>query len=90
MRYLLKAACIVAMPATTNAQTTEPDLEMGARLVDARCAFCHTEKSLPELVERCSSVHGEDYLDTFLTDHHAPDEAARADIIAYLTCEAPE
>jgi hypothetical protein len=37
-------------------------------------------------VARCTSDHGEAYLDTFLKRHHAPDDEARADIIAYLTC----
>jgi hypothetical protein len=69
-------------------QTKEPDLEMGARLVDARCVFCHRQESLPKLVERCTDQHGEAYLDDFLKRHHAPDAEARADIIAYLTCPA--
>lgn len=64
----------------------EPDLEMGVRLVKARCVVCHREKSLPDLVDRCTSDHGKTYLDDFLKRHHAPDDEARADIIAYLTC----
>ena len=64
----------------------DPDLEMGARLVQARCVFCHKEESLPELVEGCTQTHGEPYLDEFLKLHHAPDNEARVDIIAYLTC----
>lgn len=67
-------------------QQREPDIEMGARLVEARCVFCHNEKSLLDLVDRCTNEQGEDYLDEFLEDHHAPDDRARADIIAYLTC----
>ena len=70
-------------------QTKEPDLEMGARLVEARCVFCHGQESLPDLVDRCTSDHGEAYLDAFLKRHHAPDDEARADIIAYLTCPVP-
>ena len=70
-------------------QAKEPDLEMGARLVDARCVFCHKQESLPKLVERCTDQHGEAYLDDFLKRHHAPDDEARADIIAYLTCPVP-
>jgi hypothetical protein len=61
---------------------------MGARLVEARCVFCH-RKSLPKLVERCMAEDGEAYLDDFLKRHHAPDGQARADIIAYLTCPPP-
>ena len=63
-----------------------PDLEMGARLVEARCTICHNEKGLAELVDRCMARQGEAYLDEFLKRHHAPDDEARADIIAYLTC----
>ena len=69
-------------------QTKEPDLEMGARLVEARCVVCHRQQFLPELVDRCAKQHGQAYLDDFLKRHHAPDDVARADIIAYLTCPA--
>ncbi len=75
--------------AVAAGQTREPDLEMGAKLVEARCVFCHKQESLPKLVERCTDQHGEAYLDDFLKRHHAPDDEARADIIAYLTCPAP-
>jgi len=64
----------------------DPILEMGARLVKARCVICHNEDFLPDLVDRCTNTHGEPYLDEFLNLHHAPDKEARADIIAYLTC----
>ena len=64
----------------------EPDLELGAKLVEARCVFCHGKESLPKLMERCAAERGEEYLDDFLKRHHAPDDEARADIIAYLTC----
>lgn len=67
-------------------QAREPDLEMGARLVEARCIVCHRQQFLPELVDRCAKQHGQAYLDDFLKRHHAPDDVARADIIAYLTC----
>ncbi len=93
---LRRLALFVAIPllsvlstvgsADATEQQKEPDLEMGARLVDARCVFCHKQESLPKLVERCTDQHGETYLDDFLKRHHAPDDEARADIIAYLTC----
>ena len=67
-------------------QQPTPDLEMGARLVEARCVFCHKQNSLPDLVDRCTNEHGEGYLDQFLKRHHAPDDEARGNIIAYLTC----
>ncbi len=68
------------------AQKKEPDLEEGARLVEARCVFCHGKESLPKLVERCAAEHGEAFLDEFLKRHHAPDDEARTNIIAFLTC----
>ena len=64
----------------------KPDIEMGARLVEARCSFCHNEEALPQLVDRCEAQHGPEYLDEFLKRHHAPDDEARSDIIAFLTC----
>ncbi|MDH3665780.1 MAG: hypothetical protein OEN23_02500 [Paracoccaceae bacterium] len=82
----LTAAVVAASYERAHGQQREPDLEMGARLVEARCVFCHQEKSLPDLVDRCSREHGSEYLDEFLKDHHAPDDDARQDIIAYLTC----
>jgi mono/diheme cytochrome c family protein len=63
------------------------DLELGERLVAARCAFCHTEAGVYNLVERCSNTKGMAYLDDFLARHYAPDEATRAVVVEYLTCE---
>lgn len=77
---------IAAGAASAAEEERKPDIEMGARLVEARCVVCHREQSLPDLVDRCTSDHGGSYLDAFLKRHHAPDEEARADIIAYLTC----
>jgi hypothetical protein len=65
---------------------TPPDPERGERLVEARCMVCHMQASLPHLVQHCTLERGVEYLDVFLTRHHAPDAKARADIIAYLTC----
>ena len=90
LRRLVLLATLMAFFAVLSASATEPprepDLEMGARLVEARCVVCHRQESLPRLVDRCTSDHGEAYLDDFLKRHHAPDDEARADIIAYLTC----
>lgn len=86
---LLAAAAALAATASL-AQTHQPDPDMGARLVAARCTACHGESATPSLALRCMETHGPDYLDTFLKRHHAPDDAARADIIAYLTCPPAE
>lgn len=74
---------------TTEAHGRTPDIEMGARLVKARCTVCHSIDLLPELVERCANRRGLDYLDDFLKRHHAPEDEVRVDIIAFLTC-SPE
>ena len=83
---VINSALSAAGNAAAAGELRDPDLEMGARLVKARCVFCHKEEFLPDLVDRCTQTHGESYLDEFLKLHHAPDKEARADIIAYLTC----
>ena len=93
MRFLTALACVMvvlSVGAGARSQESEPDLDMGARLVKARCTACHVQNALPELVERCVGGLGEEYLDTFLRTHHAPDDDARADIIAFLTCDKAE
>ena len=71
------------LPLASQNQTA---IERGESLVRSRCAVCHTERSLPDLVKRCADREGATFLDTFLKKHHAPDDSARADIIAFLTC----
>ena len=82
------SALFAVLSASATEPPREPDLEMGARLVEARCVVCHRQESLPEFVDRCTSDHGEAYLDEFLKRHHASDDEARENIIAYLTCSA--
>ena len=88
-----KLRCLVvlstlAAPASAGEERLPPDTEIGKRLVEARCVVCHQRESLPHLVQHCTSDHGAEYLELFLKRHHAPDDGARADIIAYLTCPA--
>lgn len=67
------------------------DLEkQGEALVNARCVACHSTASLTKFVARCAEQRGDDYLDSFLIRHHAPDESARTAIVAYLTCQLDE
>ena len=81
---LMNAAMMMASSAL--GQMREPDLQRGATLVQARCLACHGKEPLPKFVDRCTQSYGKAYLDDFLKRHHAPDDEARADIIAYLTC----
>jgi hypothetical protein len=78
---LVLQAAVVALP------VSGVNLELGERLVTARCAFCHTEAGLYNLVERCSNTRGMAYLDDFLTRDCAPDETTRVVVVEYLTCE---
>ncbi len=82
------AVLALAAPGQGNASAApEPDIEQGAKLVKARCLACHKAESLPKFVERCAERRGPEYLKAFLKRHYAPDDEARADIIAFLTCE---
>ncbi len=70
------------------AADAQSDLEKrGEALINARCIACHSTQSLVKFVARCAEQRGNDYLDSFLTRHHAPDESARTAIITYLTCQ---
>ena len=88
MRRGFRAALVAIMflVLASEARGQTPDIEMGARLVKARCTVCHSADLLPELVERCANRRGLDYLDEFLSRHHAQEDEIRADIIAFLTC----
>ena len=90
MRKAVRCLLILLMALTAGlvrADEQQTRIERGAQLVQGRCVLCHSEKSLPKLVELCSSRHGEDFLDDFLKRHYVPDDQARLDIIAYLTCD---
>ncbi len=91
LMHFLSLLLFCAAFTDATAQDREPDIDFGQRLVGARCVVCHGSDSLAKMVERCTNTHGEEYLDVFLKDHHAPDDDARADIIASLTCpKTPE
>lgn len=84
---LLLIVSALSLPAVAAGPQDEAAIERGAKLVESRCTVCHTETSLPKLVQRCASRQGTEYLHAFLKRHHAPDDQARADIIAFLTCD---
>lgn len=70
--------------------TDEPagDATRGADAYDESCAVCHAS---PSVILR--GVPGDDpetraeWLDLFLTDHYAPDDERRQDIIAWLMAQ---
>jgi len=88
---LLLVSALSLPTATADPQPQDKAaIERGAKLIESRCTVCHTETSLPRLVQRCASREGADFLHGFLKRHHAPDEQARADIIAFLMCDPAE
>ncbi len=89
---LLLLVSALSLPAATAGPHPQDKaaIERGVKLVESRCTFCHTETSLPKLVQRCASREGAEFLHGFLKRHHAPDDQARADIIAFLTCVPAE
>lgn len=85
---LLLLVSALSLP-TTTADPQPQDkaaIERGSKLVESRCIVCHTKESLPKFVQRCASRQGTEFLHGFLKRHHAPDDQARADIIAFLMC----
>jgi len=83
---LLLVLSALSLPAAAAGPQDQAAIKRGAELVEVRCVLCHKKESLPELVLRCARREGDEYLHNFLKRHHAPDEQARADIIAFLTC----
>jgi mono/diheme cytochrome c family protein len=88
IRRLLLAALAAAAPATAIAAGTTAEGEAAyARL----CAECH--RNAARVVARYATMYPEDRrlaLDGVLKDHHAPDPAARAAIIAWLETRLPQ
>lgn len=87
---LLLIISALSPPAAAAGPLDKAAIERGFKLVESRCVFCHTRKSLPKLVQGCASREGAEFLHAFLKRHHAPDDQARADIIAFLTCDPAE
>ena len=61
------------------------DVERGAEAYDENCAVCHATASriLRGVPDDDPQTRAE-WLDMFLTDHYAPDDEIRQDIIAWL------
>lgn len=77
------AACLIAAACAAGARAEDGDPARGEAAYAATCAACHASidrlaRRLPKTDQAAAS------LDAFLAGHHAPDPAARADIIAYL------
>ncbi|MFY0691939.1 MAG: hypothetical protein JXR14_08490 [Paracoccaceae bacterium] len=80
----LSAAPLHAQSDTIVLPPDATDREAGEILFQVRCALCHTGTSLLALTGPMQSDEDIRRLDTHLKDHYAPDDAARARIMAYL------
>ena len=65
--------------AAERAETPQP-----ARLIGARCVFCHGPTLMLAFSRRMVESGGMEALDAFLASHHAPDAEARAAIVRFL------
>ncbi len=83
---LILIVSALSLPVAAAGPQDKAVIKRGDKLVESRCVVCHTRESLPKLVQRCVSRQSTEYLHAFLKRHHAPDDQARADIIAFLTC----
>jgi len=87
---LILIVTTLLLPTAAAGPQDKAAIERGAELVESRCISCHTEISTPQLVQRCASKQSTEFLHKYLKDHHAPDDQARADIVAFLTCDSAE
>lgn len=83
----MKTLCIAAafmMLAPAALAQQEASAERGAAAYAESCAECHrsAERLAGRLDGEAEAVR--ERLDRFLTEHHAPEAGARADIVAYL------
>lgn len=56
----------------------------GAEAFKARCAKCHTARSMRAAVAKMPAAERAAQLDRFLAEHYAPDPAERKAIAEYL------
>ena len=81
-RLIVGAALFLSLPSQAHA---EGDAARGEAAYGSDCASCH--RSVDRIVagiNSSTSDETESELDSFLSNHYAPDAATRADIIAYL------
>jgi mono/diheme cytochrome c family protein len=78
LRALIPAVALVVLPAGVS---SAPD---GAETFKARCAKCHTARSMRAAVAKTPATERAANLDRFLAEHYAPDPAERKLIVEYL------
>lgn len=77
-RILIPALALAALAQPASAA---PD---GGEAFKARCAKCHTVRSMRAAVARMPASERAANLERFLADHYAPDPAERKAIAEYL------
>lgn len=80
----LLLACANAVQAEPVDALSQPGMLMGARLVEARCIFCHGFATLQNFSRKKLDTEGFEALDRFLAAHHAPDAEERNAIARFL------
>jgi len=88
LRYAL-ALSVAVYTAHVNDASGEEAAERAeapqpARLIGARCVFCHGPTLMLAFSRRMVESGGMEALDAFLFTHHAPDADARAAIVRFL------
>ncbi len=76
---------LAPLPLCAEDAGRSPDPGYGARIIAARCTFCHTPTLTIAFVKRRTRSDGVEGLDAFLSTHHAPDDGGRAAIIALFS-----
>ena len=81
-------ATALLVPASTGeqeARETASEAPSAADLIKARCLACHGATTTLAFSRRVLDAGGPAALDVFLAQHHAPDAAARAKIVKFLS-----
>lgn len=87
LKLAMVCACC-AVPRAIAAQDlpaeTKPGEGFAQRVIESRCAFCHSQSLTVRFLNRFVTEHGFTEIDTFLASHHVPDAEAREAILLYL------
>lgn len=75
----------IGAAAAEDLQQTAADAARGEAHYASACAGCHASAvRIARRIEGDAPDEKQEWLERFLTDHHAPDAEMRADLIAYL------
>lgn len=87
--FAIVALAGMAAPICLSNVVIAIDAETSARgLFERKCAGCHSEARVLRRVKAVDASERQEKLETFMTDHHAPDLAERELLIRYLRAGA--